>query len=254
MTDRSPTITWVGHATVLVDTGAHRVVTDPTLTMRLAHLRRRVPRPALDRVDTVLVSHLHLDHLHLPSLRRLAPVPRVVVPHGGGPLVASVTTLVDEVEPGDRVVLGDDLAVQVVPAAHSSGRGPHSRASARPVGHIVEVAGDRPLRIYVAGDTDLFDGMADLGPVDVAFLPIWGWGPTIGEGHLDPERAAVATARIDPTVVVPMHWGTYSPVRAGRGAPDWLDRPFGAFRAALAERRLDDRLQHCPPGGTVRPG
>ncbi len=71
MTDRSATVTWVGHASVLIEAGEHRLLTDPTLTGRLAHLRRRVPVPDVGPVDTVLISHLHLDHLHLPSFRRL---------------------------------------------------------------------------------------------------------------------------------------------------------------------------------------
>src|SRR5262249_62274960 len=65
--------------------------------------------------------------------------------------------------------------------------------------------------VYFAGDTDLFDGMADIGAVglDVALLPIWGWGPRLPRGHLDPERAAEATRLLAPRVVIPIHWGTY---------------------------------------------
>ena len=248
MTDRSATVTWVGHASVLIEAREHRLLTDPTLTGRLAHLRRRVPVPDVGPVDTVLISHLHLDHLHLPSLRALGPVRRLVVPTGAAPLLRSVVAdEVLEVRSGDEVDL-DGVTVRAVPAVHSCRRGPHSRASAEPVGYMVEAAG---VSVYFAGDTDLFDAMRDLGAVDVALLPIWGWGPTLGEGHLDPERAATATAWIDPGVVVPIHWGTYSPVRARPGAPAWLDRPRDAFGAALAERSLADRLRALAPGGSV---
>jgi len=70
---------------------------------------------------------------------------------------------------------------------------------------VVEAGG---VRVYVAGDTDLFAGMSRLGPVDVALLPVWGWGPTLGPGHLDPPRAAEAVRRIKPKKAVPVHWGT----------------------------------------------
>jgi len=119
---------------------------------------------------------------------------------------------------------------------------------AAPVGYVVHVG---RLSIYFAGDTDPFDGMHELGPLDVALLPIWGWGPTLGERHLDPGRAAVATEWIDPRTVVPIHWGTYSPVRAGRGSPPWLDRPIAEFRAALGGRQLEDRLLVLRPGGSL---
>lgn len=241
-------VTWVGHATVHLEGAGHRVLTDPLLTDRVAHLRRRVAPATVGAVDTVLVSHLHLDHLHLPSLRRLTGISRLAVPAGGGGLVHRLGVPVDEVVVDDRVTTGP-LVATAVPAAHGRGRGPHSRRVAEPLGYVVELAGRR---VYFAGDTDVFAGMADFGSVDVALLPIWGWGPSLGEGHLDPERAAEATARIDPDLVVPVHWGTYSPVRARRGPPPWLPRPLAAFRAALAARGLKDRLRVLPPGGTLR--
>jgi L-ascorbate metabolism protein UlaG (beta-lactamase superfamily) len=248
VTDGSATVTWAGHASVLIEASGHRLLTDPTSTGRLAHLRRRVPVPDLGPVDTVLISHLHLDHLHLPSLRRLGAMRRLIVPTGAAPLLSSVVAdEVHEVRPGDAVDFGG-VTVRAVPADHPCRRGPHSRASAEPVGYVIEGAGTT---VYFAGDTDLFDGMRDLGAVDVALLPIWGWGPALGGGHLDPERAAAATAWIDPGVVVPIHWGTYSPVRARPGPPAWLDRPLDAFRAALAERSLTDRLRALAPGGSV---
>ena len=113
-----------------------------------------------------------------------------------------------------------DLEVQVVPAAHLPGRGPHSSVKSDPLGYVVQGVTHR---IYFAGDTDLFPEMAELGPIDAAFLPIWGWGPSIGEGHLDPERAVKATRLIKPQLVIPMHWGTYTPENARPGRPGWID-------------------------------
>lgn len=78
-------ITWWGHATCTVEDSGVRLLTDPLFARRLAHLRRRrgaLPPPEAAAADVVLVSHLHADHLHLPSLARLAPGTRLLVPRG----------------------------------------------------------------------------------------------------------------------------------------------------------------------------
>lgn len=205
-------LTWVGHATAVIDVGGHRVLTDPLLRRRVAHLRRRagtVDPSVMAGVDLVIVSHAHMDHLHLPSLRLIAPDVPVVVPRGAARLLRRTgRRRIVEVVAGDRIDVGV-ARIEVTPAVHPAGRGPHSRIDADPVGYVVEVAGHRT---YFAGDTDLFDEMAELGSIDLALLPIWGWGRTIGVGHLDPERAVEAAVRIAPGLVVPVHWGTFSPV------------------------------------------
>jgi L-ascorbate metabolism protein UlaG (beta-lactamase superfamily) len=248
-------VTWLGHDTVHVEHRGCSVLTDPALLPRLAHLRRRTPVPAPPRADVVLVTHLHMDHLHRPSLRLVAPGATLVVPAGGGTLVRGlgarevVEVRVGDVVPVSSTTGGSDgsMAVRVVPANHLRGRGPHSRASADPVGYVVETGGRR---IYIAGDTDLFEDMRTLGPLDVAMIPIWGWGPTLGERHLDPVTAATATEWLDPATVVPVHWGTYSPVRPRRGSPPWLDRPIAAFRESLQTHGLEDRLLAVSPSGS----
>jgi L-ascorbate metabolism protein UlaG (beta-lactamase superfamily) len=249
-------ITWVGHATVLIEVDGLRIVTDPAITPRMAHLRRRVAVPRLPDVDAIAISHVHLDHLHGASLRRTTGSGSLVVPRGARSLVASLPRReVHEVVSGDVVTLRDGhdtlpaVRLRAVPANHSSGRGPHSRVSAAPVGYVVEI-GER--RVYFAGDTDLFDEMNELGPIDVALLPIWGWGPTLGDRHLDPPRAATATAWIDPVAVVPIHWGTYSPIRPRPGSPRWLENPLAAFEAALAELGLEQRLTVLRPGESMQ--
>ena len=239
-------ITWIGHATVLIEVDGHRILTDPILTRRVAHLRRRRPIPQIDPVDTVLVSHVHMDHLHVPSLRQVTPKANVVVPTGARPLVARLESAgVREVVLGDRFEPTEGVTVEVVHAEHLSGRGPHSRVKAEPVGYIIRAGG---VAIYFAGDTDLFPGMSEFGPIDVALIPIWGWGPTLGEKHLTPVSAAEATTRILPVRVVPIHWGTYTPIQARRGSPPWLENPIAEFREQLAHVGLEDRLHVLYPG------
>ncbi len=244
-------VTWVGHATTLIELDGFRVLTDPIVTDRVAHLRRRVSPPQLPQLDVILLSHLHMDHLHLPSLRSLASGVRVVCPRGSSSLLKDLAVgEVTEVEAGDVTTLrpeGDRPAITAtaVRADHSNRRGPHSRLVAEPVGYVVR-SGTRS--VYFAGDTDLIDEMSGLGEIDVALIPIWGWGPTLGERHLDPRSAAAAVQRISPRQVVPIHWGTYSPLRPQRGAPKWIDEPLGDFERELAAIGLADRLVALRPG------
>jgi L-ascorbate metabolism protein UlaG (beta-lactamase superfamily) len=239
-------IEYVGHATTVVDLDGVRLLTDPLLRNRVAHLRRAVPvdSKALRGVDTVLVSHAHYDHLDLPSLEKLGKSVPVVVPRGlGGLLRKRRFESVLEVEVGETISVGS-LSVRAVPAEHDHGRGPFG-ASAEPLGYVVSGSST----VYFAGDTDLFDGMAELGEVDVALVPIWGWGPGLGAGHLDPEGAAKAVALIEPKRVIPIHWGTYFPIHLGlRGVPRFVDLPPAQFVTALAREAPDVPVTVLRPG------
>jgi L-ascorbate metabolism protein UlaG (beta-lactamase superfamily) len=202
-------ITWIGHATVLIELDGARVLTDPVLGGWAGPLRRMAPSPAPEasaaNADVVLVSHLHADHADLTSLRRLERA-RVVVPHGAGEWLGERGIPdVTELRPGEELQVGP-LRVEATFAAHQGRRHPLG-IDVAPVGFVVR--GSRT--VYFAGDTDLFVAMADLaGTIDVALLPVWGWGRSLGPGHLDPERAAQAAARIAPRVAIPIHWGTFS--------------------------------------------
>ena len=234
-------IQYVGHATVFVDLDGVRLLTDPMLRNRVAHLRRatRVSPRAVRGVDAVLISHGHYDHLDLPSLEKLGKKLPIVVPRGlGGLLRKRKFESVLEVEAGEALSIGD-VQIRAVPAEHDRGRAPFG-ASADPVGYVISGSSS----IYFAGDTDLFDDMAGLGPVDVGLIPIWGWGPGLGGGHLDPERAAEAVALIGPKIVIPIHWGTYFPIHLGlTGKPGFVDLPPVAFAAALKDRAPDVELR-----------
>jgi L-ascorbate metabolism protein UlaG (beta-lactamase superfamily) len=234
----TPAVTFLGHSTVLIEAGGSKLLTDPVLRDRIAHLRRTVPVgpiPGLGEADAVLISHAHLDHLDLPSLRKLPASVTIVVPSGWAELVRRAGFAdVREVEPGDRVAIG---AVEVVatPARHAGRRWPLGRA-AEALGYVIEC----PQRIYFAGDTDLFEGMRDFAmEPDLALLPVAGWGPRLPPGHLDPERAAQAAGMLRPRVAVPIHWGTLasrslaSP-RARVSDPERPAREFAHYATSYA--------------------
>ncbi|WP_405589531.1 MBL fold metallo-hydrolase [Streptomyces sp. NBC_01190] len=244
-------ITWWGHATVTVRDSGVRVLTDPLFTRRLAHLRRRrgaVPPPVAAEADVVLVSHLHADHLHLASLRRLAPGTPVLLPKGALAAVPGLRRLRDrlrlvEVAAGDTRQFGE-LAVRAVAASHDGRRLPFGPQRAPALGFVL--AGEA--RTYFAGDTGLFDTMADeVGQCDIALLPVGGWGPFLGHGHLDPERAARALAELAPRAAVPVHYGTYWPIGMDAVRPDEFHLPGREFvrqAARIAPRVAVHRLDH----------
>jgi L-ascorbate metabolism protein UlaG (beta-lactamase superfamily) len=207
------TICFLGHSTVLLEIDGVRILTDPVLVDRLGPLHRHNDAVAhlLDEieVDVVLISHGHHDHLHAPSIRRLRGRPRIVVPRGLGKVVKGRD--VAEVVAGDHFDVGA-LRIDAIRAEHDGGR--------RPFGPVAAALGYRiagSSRVYFAGDTDLFAEMNDLaGTVDVALLPVWGWGPRLGSGHLDPRRAAKAVVLIRPRLAIPIHWGTFYPFALAR--------------------------------------
>jgi L-ascorbate metabolism protein UlaG (beta-lactamase superfamily) len=213
---------------VLIELGGVRVLTDPVLRSRVAYIRRHGAPPHVPRgLDAVLISHLHHDHLDLPSLRRLRGRPRVVAPLGSGRLLRRAGFEVEELERGERTEIRG-VRVEAVRAVHSPARWPVRGPRAEPLGFVI---GERP-SVYFAGDTDLFPEMARLAPLDVALLPVAGWGPSLGPGHLDAARAAQAAAVLRARVAIPIHWGTLHPLFSRRG--DWFSRPGAEFAAQVA--------------------
>lgn len=203
-------VTWWGHASATVEIGGVRVATDPLLGDRLLHLRRLTESPSVQAYDAdlVLVSHLHHDHLHLPSLRRFAAGVPILVPRGGEPLLGSLgLDRVLGVKPGEVVDVAG-VRVTVLPATHDGGRGPHTRISGPALGFRVD-GGGRSL--WFPGDTELRDDMARVGTVDLALVPIGGWGPTLEDGHMDPVAGAEAVRLVGAATAVPVHWGTFWP-------------------------------------------
>ncbi len=239
-------LVYVGHGTVLVDLDGVRLLTDPVLRPIVAHLRRavRVDHDALRGLDAVLVSHLHFDHLDIPSLERLGRELPIVVPRGAARLLRRKRfTSVTEIGVGEELRIGA-LRVRATPAEHDGSRLPFG-TKVEPLGFVIEGSQSA----YYAGDTDLFDGMSDLAGIDVALVPIWGWGPGLGPGHLDPARAAEAVHLLRPRVAVPVHWGTYFPVHKGlRGRPSYLTSPPAEFVAAAAALAPSVEVRVLEPG------
>jgi L-ascorbate metabolism protein UlaG (beta-lactamase superfamily) len=210
--DRSTsTLTWWGHASVELCADGTRIVTDPLLRRWIGPLHSVGHRPwpvALGTVDAVLLSHLHRDHTDLPSLRRFDARTRVIVPVGAGRVVrASARGPVEELPIGASTRVGT-VRVEATEALHDGRRHPVG-APAPAVGYLVAASRS----VYFAGDTDFFDAMAGVARglpqgLDLALLPVSGWGLTLGAGHMDVEAAVRAVALLRPRIAVPIHWGT----------------------------------------------
>lgn len=221
-------ITWLGHATVLVEIDGVRLLTDPLLGAGLGPLRRVGPTPdpgAIGDVDAILVSHAHPDHFDLDSLRRVNGEPLLIVPVGLGRAARRAGRSVREVVADEVVELvprnlpgsgANPIRVTVIHARHW--RWP-LQPQARCVGYLVEGS----LGIYFAGDTGLFPGMDRLaGRVAIALLPVGRWGPHRGPDRLTPASAAEAMRLVGARSAIPIHWGTLHP--PGR----WASQPADA--------------------------
>ncbi|HEY8818099.1 MAG TPA: MBL fold metallo-hydrolase [Candidatus Limnocylindrales bacterium] len=248
---------WLGHSTVVLETAGLRLLTDPVLRSSIGPIRRRpeLIDHDLEAVDAVLISHLHQDHLDLPSMRLLRPEVRVIVPAGAGEFLRSNGFgAVTELDVDESTTLGG-ATIRAVPARHNGRRLPFG-PSAPALGFVI--GGEHT--IYFAGDTDIFPAMADLAPgLDLAFVPVGGWGPTLGGGHMDPVRAAEALTLLRPGTAVAIHWGTLWPVGMSRVRRHRFEEPARRFIAEASRVAPDvsvplldpgDRLE-LPPKGEI---
>jgi L-ascorbate metabolism protein UlaG (beta-lactamase superfamily) len=214
VSDDGCTVIWWGHATVDIRMDGTRVLTDPLLRRRVGPLHSRGHRPrrgeaidSLSSIDAVLLSHLHHDHTDLPSIRRLGSRTTTVVPVGAEALLRRhARGQVVGLAVGSPAPIRA-LSIRATEARHDGTR--HRGHAAEAVGYLV--SGSRT--VYFAGDTEVFSGMADIadatpGGIDVALLPVSGWGLTLGSGHMDAAAAAQAVRLLRPRIAVPIHWGT----------------------------------------------
>ena len=244
-------LAYVGHATMLIEMDGVRILTDPLLRHRVGPLRRQVATPegSFRQIDAVLISHLHGDHLDLPSLRLIGGDPRLIVPRGAATFLRKQGAhRVEEIQVGERRRIGS-VSVEATLANHSGHRPPFG-----PTTHCIGFMIHGSHRVYFAGDTDRFPEMRIHNHnLDIALLPVWGWGPTLGTGHMDPFRAARSLARLCPRVAIPIHWGTYCPVAMGWTQPGFLSRPPREFASHAAAHAPTVDVRILEPGQSFYP-
>lgn len=245
-------VTWLGHSTVVLDIGGTRLITDPLLHRHVGLLRRRggAPEPRTWRgAHAVLVSHLHHDHAELRSLRLLGDVPVLTAAANARWLRGKGLTGATGAADGAWVGVGNgEVRVRLTRAVHGQRPMPHRPNACS--GHLIRAATGS---VWIAGDTELFAGMADVVPtlgsaVDLAVVPVGGWGPRLSGGHLGPDEAARACALVHAAVAVPVHWGTLHPPGGRHLPPRWMERAGDEFVDSLARHAPD-----CTPV-VLRPG
>jgi len=244
-------ITFLGHASTVIEMDGVRLVTDPVLRRLVGPLYRRVPRPLTEPMtdpDVILISHLHLDHYDPRSLRLFRRDTPILAPVGAGlSLRWRGFRDIHEFAPGDRIRIG---SVELVgtDAKHKGTR--HPLAARTPsLGYVV--SGTRS--VYFAGDTGFFSGIADVWPerLDLAMLPIAGIGPLMPEfKHMSPRHAVKAMDLLRPRIVVPIHWGTYHLPGTAifRLGPDFHRRAPYLFMAQAAALEPDVHAVLLRPG------
>lgn len=203
-------VTWLGHASAVIELGGERLLVDPLG-------RRR--HSGLSDYRAVLITHSHVDHLNRWTLKSLDREARLIVPKGAAPIVADLGfSEVREVEPGDEIPVGD-LEVTCVPTLHDRGRwrkGDEPLCTGYVVaheGHAVHHAGDVDM-----SDHEVFDDIGKRFDIDVTLLPIGGMLPVWyyrmrrrahDRGvHIDPDTALDIFERLGAGAMVPIHWGT----------------------------------------------
>ena len=237
-------VEFVGHACVRIEIDGVAALTDPVLRDRIAHIRRIAPSPsraAIESVDVVLISHAHHDHLDVPSLRGLPGSPAVIcAPPAAGPVRRAGLAPVP-LDAGGSAEVGS-VRIEATDAEHDGRRwGVLGRGES--VGFTLRGPSGS---VHFAGDTGIFEGMRRIARVDVALIPVAGWGPKLGAGHIGPRQAAEAVAMFEPRVAVPIHWGTYRRMLMRRRGPD--DAPAREFLAELAELAPNVRGMLLQPG------
>lgn len=210
-------LTWIGHASFLVQLDGASALVDPVLSDALGGIVKRNVAPglswsALPSIDLVLITHNHRDHLDLPTLKRLGPTPTYVVPRGvGATLTGAGLPHVVELGWWERHRIAG-MEITLVPAQHWSRRGLLDLNTSWWGGYVLEGNGKR---LYHAGDTAWFDGFAAIGarcgPLHAAMLPIGAYAPRwfMRHQHMNPEDAMRAFRALGAERFVAMHWGTF---------------------------------------------
>jgi L-ascorbate metabolism protein UlaG (beta-lactamase superfamily) len=211
------TLTWIGHASFLLQLGGKSALIDPVLSSSLGGLIPRNVAPglewsALPQIDVVMVTHNHRDHMDAPTLKRLGPQPVYVVPSGLGKWFRRTGfSRVIEMQWWQREII-EGLDITFVPSEHWSRRGLTDINTSWWGGFVIEHSG---VRVYHSGDTAWFDGFAEIGErcgvIDAAMLPIGAYAPRwfMRHQHMNPDDAVRAFSALGARRFIAMHWGTF---------------------------------------------
>jgi L-ascorbate metabolism protein UlaG (beta-lactamase superfamily) len=254
-------VSHVGHATFLIQAGGINLITDPLFSERASPVQfagpRRVNPPGvafgnLPKIDAILITHNHYDHLDLASVYRIFDRDRcrIIAPLGNDTIIRTKRPDI-AVETHDwlgKVVLSAGVHVTLVPAYHWSARGALDRRMALWASYVIGT----PLgRIYHVGDTGYHDGGffrdhgAAFGPFRLAILPIGAYEPRwfMADNHMNPDEAIQVMLSLKAESALGHHWGTFQLTNEG------VERPRQALLSALAASNIaEERFRASLPG------
>jgi len=231
-------ITWLGHSGWLLQLNGYNILIDPVLSKKLgavvrSRARFEAPVDSLPKIDLVLISHDHYDHLSKRLLKRINT--RVIAGVGTGSLLKSKKLQSVELKWWETFQI-DKLKITFVPSQHGSRRGLLDVNRRLWGGFIIEMPG---VCLYHAGDTAYFSGFKEIQKrfdnIDIAFLPIGGYCPEKQrrKNHLTPEQAVQAFLDIKADFLFPMHWGSF------RMSDEPLDEPPKRLNAEWKRRKIN---------------
>lgn len=234
-------VTWLGHAGFFAQVGGVNIAIDPNWALWHGPVKR-LSQPSvwahdLPPIDLVLVTHAHYDHLHLPSLRKLAAAQPIIVPEGVGKIVKNCGFgRIVELKTWQSATF-QDLRITLTPARHWGARMIHD--THRQFGGFLIKSPNRCL--YHCGDSALFDGFQEIGKrasIDLALMPIGAYDAPSGRPvHMNPEEALDAFAMLRAHSMVPMHHETF-PLG---GEP--IHEPAERLVKAAVERQIQHRVR-----------
>jgi L-ascorbate metabolism protein UlaG (beta-lactamase superfamily) len=242
-------ITWIGHASFLIQTHEVNVLIDPIWSMWLKVIKR-LKQPGfhihhLPSIDFVLVTHAHFDHLDRRTLRRVAADQPIVVPVGVGKLVHRLGfNIVHELDEWQTIELGP-LKISLTPCHHWGARFLADRH--RGFGGFVIAANGRS--VFHCGDSAYFPGFKEIGErhnVEIALLPIGAYDPPLArEVHMNPEEAVRAFTELDAKTLVPMHYGSF------RLGYEPLEEPLERLIKSARSHGIEDKVLVMTEGKPV---
>lgn len=246
-------VTYVGHATTLIQDGSYSILTDPQWSERASPIGflgpKRIREPGvdlskIDHVDLVLISHNHYDHMDLPTLKQIDQLfhPQFIVPLGNARILnAAGIVRVKELD-----WWGAEDVVQLVPVQHWSTRTLMDRNQALWGGYVIHISGKK---IFFAGDTGYgphFRAIAQrVGSMDLSLLPIGAYEPRwfMREQHMNPEDAVAAHRDLGSHQSMAIHFETF------RLTDEGFSEPRQVLKDALLKANLSDQSFIAPEVG-----
>ena len=231
----------LGHSTFLISYKGKKILTDPFLSPHIFGIKRQKPalRPDLvPQVDIILISHAHYDHLDMRTLRRLKRESIVIIPENTKPVLGRIHFKEIIELKHFETIQKEGIQITSLPVKHNKGRSilfPNTEVAS----YLITI---EDKTFYFGGDTAYFEGFKEYGKkfkIDIAFLPIGGYEPTLilHKVHMNPHEAVNAFLDLNANYIVPIHYGTFHTI------PKFVqvEAPLKHFKEEISRRNINNK-------------